>query len=197
MVAPDNPLIAKVTLVFDRDTRKFVNTFHVSRATAWDMTAMSTLAVLFRDWWNTNYKTQASNAVSLSKVEVRKYDPTNPLALDLPVSPTIPGSNATVPDTGSTTMTMSWRTGLAGRKYRGRTYGVGLSEGDANNDDTVPSPRVVGYASAATALTSNLIAAGLSLAIFHRIDDTFTNVISVVIENLIDNMRSRLASRGA
>lgn len=196
MPAPDNPLVAKVTLVFDRDTRKFTNNFHVSRATAWDMASMGTLAVLFRDWWNTNYKTQAASAVALSKVEVRKLDPDDPLALDLPVSPVIPGSNATPPDTGHTTMTMSWRTGRAGRKFRGRTYGVGLLEADANSDDTVPSPRVVGYASAATALTSNLIAAGLSLAIFHRVDDTFTNVISVVVENLIDSMRSRLASRG-
>jgi len=197
MVAPNNPNVAKIAMVFGRDTRTFVNVFHVFKTGGWDMTSLTTVSNLFRDWWINTYRPNSSSAVSLRRIEARVYNPALPLALDTDVSPPSPGIIGTAPDTGATTLTMSWRSNLAGRKHRGRNYVVGLAEGEVNTDDTLASPRVTGIASAAGTLLSQLIAAGLQMVIFHRVDNTVTNVLTVIIENLIDSQRRRLANRGA
>lgn len=183
-------------MLFVRDTRNFVNTFHVSKPTGWNLAFMQDLAEEVSAWWFDNYRQTSWNGVTLREVQVRLLDPANPLAYDLPLIPAIAGTLATPPAPGNATQTMSWRTGLAGRKHRGRIYTVGMVEADTNNDDSVPSGRTIALVSAGTNLLARLIAMGLSLAIFHKVDNTFTNVVTVVVENLIDSMRTRLASRG-
>lgn len=194
---PDNPLVARVAMLFRRDSRTFVNVFHVLSPIPWDISAMTALAALFADWWNDDYRVYSASQVSLTQIQVRKLDPDNPLAYDLNVSPPNPGLGGTTPDTGATTQTMSWRTGLAGRKFRGRNYAVGLMEIDVANDDSVVSPRTASLAAAAGSLLSRLIISGVQLAIFHKVDNTATAVLTTVVENLVDSQRKRLANRGA
>jgi len=196
MPPPDNPLVARVAMLFGRDSRTFVNVFHVLSPVPWDIAGMTALAALFADWWNDDYRQYSSGEIALEQVQVRKLDPDEPLAYDLNVSPPNPGLGATAPDTGATTQTMSWRTGLAGRKFRGRNYAVGLMEADVANDDSVTSVRTATLAAAAGSLLSRLIISGVQLAIFHKIDNTATAVLTTVVENLVDSQRRRLANRG-
>jgi len=193
---PDNPAVVLVRLLFSRDTRQFINTFHVARVSAWTVPAMNTLAGLFSDWWNNNYRALAWTGVALTQVQVRLYDPDNPLAVDLTLGTPIPGTVGSAPDPASATLSVGWRTGLAGRKFRGRFYTVGMVEAQSADNDTVISSYVTTAGTAASALIANLVAASFSLVIFHRVDNTFTAVLSTIVENLVDSQRRRLAGQG-
>lgn len=196
MPPPNNPSVCRVAMVFSRDTRQFVNTFHIQRSAVWTNAAMMAAAQIFSDWWNTSYKNISWLGVSLTQVQVRLYDPTNPLAYDLTLTTPIPGSINTPPATANATLAASWRTGLAGRKHRGRFYTVGLTEANAADNDTVTSPYVLALGNAAVALLNALAAQTIGAVIFHRNTNTTTLIITTIIESLIDSQRRRLAGRG-
>lgn len=197
MPAPDNPLVARVAMLFQRDTRTLVNTFHVVNDVALTASDLINIAGIFSSWWTTQYRSYAASSIALKQIQVRKYDPDDPLAFDLDISPTVPGIVGTPADAASVTQTASWRTGFAGRKFRGRIYAVGLPEQLVNLDDSITSPETATLASAASAIIANLVAAGFQLAVFHKLDNTFTPVVTAIVENLVDSQRRRLANRGA
>jgi hypothetical protein len=198
MAPPNNPSVARVSMQFSRDTRTFVNTFHNSKTPPadWTPSELVDLAQLYVDWWTNTYRVYASDGVCLQQVNVRVYDPDEPLAYDRYVSPPVCGQQAQAEAPGSATQTISWRTGLAGRKYRGRDYAVGLSDADIGDDDRVSSLATARLAGAALDLLVDLTAQSIALIVFHRADNTFTGVISFIIESLLDSQRRRLPGRG-
>lgn len=203
MPIPNNPNVCKVVMVFARDTRQTINTFHVESNATWDLSRMGAIASLFKVWWATYYAAAVPTNVALTLVQVRLLDPTNPLAVDLPVSPSVPGARTGTPEPGNVTLTVSWRTGLAGRAYRGRIYSAGISEFDVSLTDTATSTLLALLAAAAAQLISQLANNSTPLVVFHRphtpphpLDNLFTVVTSYVMENLIDSQRRRLPGRG-
>lgn len=200
---PNNPLVCKVAMIFAHDTRQVVNTFHVARATGWDITSMNALAVAVKNWWDTLYKLAVPASVALTQVQVRQYNPLAPLAFDFPVSPTIPGTRGFTQEAGNVSLTMSERSGLAGRAFRGRIFSVGVGEGDVSTDDRASSALVVLLGNAIANLIFGSLPAGDILSIFHRPgpvprprDNTYTPVQTYVMENIIDSQRRRLPGRG-
>jgi len=196
MPAPNNPLVVKVAMVFRADTRHFVNTLHVQDASGWDLASMEALAAEVVDWWNDNYKDACSNQVNLEQVQVRLLDPSNPLAVDYTTGLPITGNRSSIHEPYNVTTTISWRTGLAGRKYRGRIYVPGLTEDETNTDDTIASFVVTILAAAAQSLITRIGALTHNLVVFHVLTNTFTEITSYVIENILDSQRRRLPGRG-
>lgn len=164
---------------------------------------MNTVAGIFHTWWSNYYKAAVPAVVSLTQVSLRLLDPSNPLAVDQPVSPAEPGTRTGTAASGNVTLTTSWRTGLAGRLYRGRIYVPALSESDVFTNDTVVSAEIALLAIAAAQLISQLATNATPLVIFHRPhlpphvhDNTATVVTSYVLENIVDSQRRRLPGRG-
>lgn len=197
MPPPNNPRVARVAMLFQRDTRTLVNTFHVSKATALTSADLINIAGIFSSWWTTAYRPYSASAVALKQVQVRKLDPSDPLAYDLDVSPPSAGAVGTNPDTAASTQTASWRTGFAGRKYRGRFYAVGLTEAATANDDSIGSSTTAALSNAALSLIASVVAASFQLVVFHKADNTFTQILTAIVENLVDSQRRRLANRGS
>jgi len=203
MPIPNDPQVCSVTMYFQRDTRVMLNTFHVLTLGSWNLSGMNAIASLFHSWWGNYYKAGVPAAVALTQVSVRLLDPTNPLAVDLPVTPSEPGTRVGQAEGGNVTLTISWRTDLAGRLYRGRIYVPALSEGDVNQNDTVVSTEVAILAIAAAQLISQLVANSTPLVVFHRPnipphvhDNTSTTITSYIVENVVDSQRRRLPGRG-
>lgn len=199
---PDNPEVCKVSLIMTQDTRTFVNTFHVDKVTEWTLPEMITLAGEVRDWYVNFYRAAVPSQVSLLQVQVRKYDPIAPLAYDLNVSPPSPGIRGGSPTPRNASVTTSWRTGLAGRRFRGRIYLPGVNEPDAGDDDRISSALVNLLVSAAAELILGALTQGV-LTVFHPpkdpptpYDNTSTDVLTAVVENIIDSQRRRLPGRG-
>lgn len=199
---PNNPNVAKAIMTFASDTRVFQNILHFSATSAWTSLQLAQLATDLISWWNLAYKARMSNEVALTLVQTRKLDPDDPLGVDQPVIPPSPGTAANTSTPSNATVTMSWRTGLAGRRYRGRNYVPGLCEVDVTVDDRINSTLIASLQAAATSLIASTLSHG-ALTIFHApnetpnpLDNTFTNVTTAVIENIIDSQRRRLPGRG-
>lgn len=200
--APNNPRVAKAVLSFVSDTRVFQNILHFSAGAPWTAAELEQLAVDIVAWWNLSYRARMSNEVSLNLVQTRRLDPALPLGIDHPVIPPIAGAlaNASVPS--NVTQTMSWRTGLAGRRYRGRIYVPGIVQADITNVDTASSVLTNALLAAGVQLITGAITHG-ALTIFHAPDVTptpydnlFNDVITVVVDSILDSQRHRLPGRG-
>jgi hypothetical protein len=196
MPIPNNPLVVKVAMIYRMDTRHFVNTLHVHNSLGWDLSGMEDLAVAIKAWWNDTYQNIISNQVGLEQIQVRLLDPSNPLAVDYSDGLPTYGDQTSVHEPANVTSTISWRTGLAGRKYRGRIYIPPITEASTNADDTIGSTTVTALAAAASDLLTKLATAALELVVFHGETSTFTKVITFVIENILDSQRRRLPGRG-
>lgn len=200
---PNNPKVVKAALLFSRDTRQFVNTMHFSRIGGWDVPRMTLLANDLKTWWNTIYKTSIPAAVALEQVQIRLYDPTNPLGVDLAVTPSIPGTRPGVAEAANVSLTLSERTGKAGRAHRGRFYAPSLAEGDVSATDTASSVLVTQLSNAIANLVFGFTTSEGLFSVFHRpgllphpLDNTFDLVTSWVVENIVDSQRRRLPGRG-
>jgi len=196
MPAPNNPLVCRVSIIGSRDTREIVNTFHVANNTPWTLTQMAQLATDTQNWINTSLKGMVPPQYSFNQISVRQYDPVTPQAYDLSISPPIVGTRGAVAEAGNVTVTMSLRTGLAGRKFRGRMYTPGIDESDVNTNDTIKSGLVAGLAAATQAFLTYLFTGTRAPVIFHKSSNTFTQIIGYAIENILDSQRRRLPGRG-
>src|SRR3982751_4850567 len=123
MPPPNDPRTARVARQVNRDTRHFINTFHVRRSDGGILSSSDLLnmANQFATWWNTNYRPLVTADITGNDVVVTKLDPAAPLQETLPLTGAGTYSSGG-PEPGDVTAAVSWRTGLAGRKYRGRFY---------------------------------------------------------------------------
>lgn len=196
MAPPFNTSVVRVTIFGTRDTRQILNTFHVSNPTGWSLSTMAALANDVQTWLNGQYKGLIPAVYSWYLISVRLYDPSNPLAYDLSISPPIVGTFTGTAEAGNVTATLSLRTGLAGRKYRGRLYVAGISETALGVLDLLTSGWVVQAGTVAQALLTALNVGARALTIFHKLTNTYTNVNGYAIENIVDSQRRRLPGRG-
>jgi hypothetical protein len=196
MPIPNNPLVCKVAFLYSRDTRTFVNVFHVADSTGWDLTKMNNLAIDMHAWWSNQYKVYMPAGISLKQIQVRLLDPSNPLSVDYTTGLPESGSFASAMESANVTETISWRSGLAGRKYRGRTFVPGIAEAQVNQDDTSASGFVTALGIIADGLFNHVISGTRFPVIFHIASNLFTRITSYVIENILDSQRRRLPGRG-
>jgi hypothetical protein len=93
---------------------------------------------------------------------------------------------------------VSERANLAGRAYRGRIYLPSISESDVIFNDTISAALISGVAAFASGFLAAFPPGGANgtLSIFHRNDNLFSTVLSIVVEALIDSQRRRLPGRG-
>lgn len=195
MAVPNQPFIVRASMIYTRDTRTYVNVIHLFKAAGWTLPNMQQAALDMRDWWINLYRVGVPSQVNLVQVQMRLYDPANPLAYDLGVAPS-PGTRVGAAESGNVTMTISWRTGLAGRKFRGRIYVPALSEQDVSTNDVVSSVVTAVFSAAALALYTGQLTNGVVPAVFHRATATYTPVNSHVIDAIVDSQRRRLPGRG-
>jgi hypothetical protein len=200
---PNNPLVCLVRMVYKRDNREFLNTFHVSKATAWTGPQMAALLTAVATWYQDYYKAVIPNDVTLTQLQARKLDPLDPLAEDAFITSGGAGTRGGPTEAGNVSITMSERTGLAGRRFRGRMYVPGVIESDVTTDDRVGSALVAGLSAAISQLIAAMVANSWALGVFHRPglvpstwDNTITEVLFYVIENILDSQRRRLPQRG-
>jgi hypothetical protein len=183
-------------MTVDRDTRKFVNTFHVARVDAGILDAADILNIanIFVDWWASSYKNAVTNQIAGDNVVVTKQDPSDPQQITLPLVGSGTFSGAVYP--ADVTAAVSWRTGLAGRKYRGRFYDFGVPDSQGTSQDTIQGGYQIILQNIAAYLLTHLVTGGYAGIVYHRADDTSTAITSIVVDLLLDSMRNRLAGRG-
>jgi hypothetical protein len=197
MPAPNNPATARIALTVDRDTRKFLNILHMARTDGGTLDALDILnmANVVADWWQNSYRHTLASPIVGESVVATKQDPGDPEQVTVFING--PGDRAaSTTDPADVTGAISWRTGLAGRKFRGRFYHFAPPGNLINTNDTFQGTFLSEASATANYLLTHTLAAGFDLIVFHRSDDTYTIIISLIVDALVDSMRRRLAGRG-
>jgi hypothetical protein len=196
MAPPNNPATARIAVVGHRDQREWVNTFHVAKPSgSLNIGDLNTIAGLMEAFVN-NYRAVWPVAVVADLILVRKQDPSDPIGVDHPLSPPLAGQRTGNLAPANVSITLSERSNFYGRKYRGRFYAPGLSEADLTTDDRANSALVSLLSSVIAQYIATWTSSTFIPIIFHKFDNTYTQVTAGVIEAIIDSQRRRLPGRG-
>jgi hypothetical protein len=183
-----------------RATQLVENTFHLYRPLGWTYANLIQACEDAYTLWSTWFKPAIPSNISLYNIHGQVYDPNgSPWVYDRSVSPPLAGTLTGTDNPGNVTVTLSERANLAGRAYRGRVYWPGLVQAHVAADDTLTSTALIMLANVAVQWLAQFPITGGTgaLVIFHRLDNLFSTVQSIVLEKVVDSMRRRLPGRGA
>lgn len=96
---------------------------------------------------------------------------------------------------GNVALALSWRTGVAGRRNRGRTFFGPLSDNQVDNS-IATSAFLTALTTLASQLISQTYSGGFDFAVASYADHAAKIITGVVIEAITDSMRRRLPGRG-
>jgi len=173
-----------------------LNVFHMATAgeTVLTSTDLLNMANVVADFWQNSYRQSCSPSQVGEQVVATKLDPSDPLQATVYING--PGTQAVGPEPAGTTVAVSFRSGLAGRKYRGRFYTLSTPTNNVTALDGIVGSWQATLTSVAQYLLNHAVTAAVKMVIFHRASDTFTPIIGTVVEGLLDSQRRRLAERG-
>lgn len=203
-----NTVLAEMRMSLDG--QQVENTLWFEAAAAPTPADMTSLADLLINWWVANYAPQAS--VNLQLVEVVISDQTTATSAQVSMAPEEPALGTIVSDAlpNNVSLTVSFRTALRGRSFRGRNYVVGIPESAAALSH-LGGAYVAGWVVAYETLLSLIDTDGtfdwVVVSKFSGVDvngdpiprvagvtTPVTNV--VVVDDVVDSQRRRLPGRG-
>lgn len=194
-------VISRVALRFiidgaTTDIPDVVTTFHVKYEPSGSPDAGDIgdlLSAVEEDWWPTA-NDHFSNKIELADLTYSQVDP-----LPAPISTVEPvGVDGAVDQaimTPQDSIVFSWRTPLAGKSYRGRSYMPPPDRSRVGNDGLIDATSLGQFADDAVLLVDAVNGAGLgnvwTFGVWSRKLEVFTPVTSVKVGNRVDTMRSR------
>lgn len=192
------------------DLQQVENTVYFELADTPAADDMTDLAELLRDWWISEYAPLVWQGVQLREVVVT--DLSSASGPQVSVSPAVAafGGQTGDPLPTNVSLTVSFRTALRGRSFRGRNFVVGLTEVMTTGANTLGPGTLSAWIDAYTALLalgSPLTATWVVVSRFSGVDangrpipraaGVTTPVTSVtIVDNIIDSQRRRLPGRG-
>lgn len=198
------PLAARVELRFTAQSQQCMNTLWFEHeTTAPNAMDLSELADMVYGWWVTNLAPITSESVELREVYVLAQDGGN-VEWTLPGDPTDnQGAAVGSPLPNNVTLCVSFRTGLAGRSYRGRNYPVGILTSNQNGNfatnDYVVALQAA-YGNLIDAMTGTAWTWGVATRYSNNLprpEGAMTPITAVVVtDNALDSQRRRLVGRG-
>lgn len=133
--------------------------------------------------------------IALTKLRARDLSTQFGQEYEATVSPPDPGTQiGALP--GNVTIALSERTDKIGRRNRGRHYMPGIVGGDVNSDDTCTAPFVVAMVNWLANLIFGNLPAGIRFAVISLVDAKAKEVVTGVVDNVLDSQRRRLPGRG-
>ena len=174
--------VAEVALQFSQSDGSFAeNTFYVHNATAWDSTRLTDICAAFKVWFATGDGTHAyqkTMADDTNLIAISARDLTTATSAVVTYNSGLPLVGLSGGNTFAlgTTWAVTWRTGLAGRSKRGRTFIVGVYPGmlsDASTNEissSIANDIVSAFNALPAAVTAAL--AGSALVVLSRYSGT-------------------------
>jgi len=185
----------RVEMRYTEGTEERVNIFHCHVVDA-SSTDLSDLADLFDAHDNTFGKGLRTPTTLLQEIIVTNINDAIQEQFTKPIVPPRAGTatGSTMP--GNVTSTVSWRTGFAGPRRRGRTFMVDTPATNVTGDERISGARASELATWGSTLINALQVANKLLVVASHTYHTWTPIVSVVIETILDSMRRRLPGRG-
>lgn len=130
------PETAQATVVYTGpNVNRMVNVYHFYRPTlGWDPDSLGDLGEAILSWEISHGRTRRSNQISCLGVECRDLSVKDSFVVAVAPSDPILGAMNSPTLPANVTLAISFRTPFAGRSFRGRSYWIGLAEGDVTGD---------------------------------------------------------------
>jgi hypothetical protein len=188
---------------FTQQGQRVENVYHVLNDAGWDSASMTTLAQVFKDWWDTWIKALVKESVELTEIAVTDQTTVDAPGLIYTDGLPIPGIHSAGTEMPmNVTFAVKWSGLLRGRSNNGRTFHVGVTSdivtGSALNS-SIPALFAGYYAQLITAINT----AGYTLVVCSyrhggapRSEASLTAIIAASIEATLDSQRRRLPGRG-
>jgi hypothetical protein len=203
-----NTVLAELRMTADN---QFVeNTLYFEYLTLPTLTEMQTLGQALIDWWDANIAPLVWIGVELREVVVTALNSGTGLQATVVPAVTQLGELNVSALPMNVSLTISFRTGLRGRSFRGRNYIVGLVEGQTTSANEVVSATSAAFVDAYNLLLDFGQDIGASWVVVSRFSGVDSNgdpipraagvttpITSVlVVDNIVDSQRRRLPGRG-
>lgn len=203
-----NTVLAEIRMT--ADLQQVENTLYFEFPAAPTLASMQTLADDLQAWWIASYAGQIWSGVELREITLTDLTSSSgPQLTQVPPSGTL-GDLSNPPLPTSVTLTVSFRTALRGRSFRGRNYVVGLVESQTTSANEIDSTTIAAWASTYTDLFAVAADAGVTWVVVSRFSgvDGSGNPIPraagvttpvttvVIVDNVVDSQRRRLPGRG-
>lgn len=200
------PNTAEATVVYSGpNNNQMVNTYYFRRdVEGWDPDSLQALGEALLDWEQNYARGNRSNQVRCLGAECRDLSTKDSFLVFVAKVPPIVGAIVQGVLPANVTLAVSFRTPFAGRSFRGRTYWIGLAEGDVSGDFVSPG-RGEGIVNACTALKDVVApAVGAELVVVSRVANgqrrevgVATPVTSIGLTDFrVDTQRRRLIGEG-
>lgn len=198
------PDAALVTVRYSLFAQTVVNSLWFGKTGGFSGTDLSELAEAVFDWAEARLIPIMSQDVELLSVEARDMSSASAPVVEFFPPASVPGAVGAASMPGGTAWTISFKTGLAGRSFRGRNYLFGFAEGDVTGNQISAA-----WAASALAAYVNLNAdVNTAVAATHVVASRYSNGsprvtgITTAVETygfvdlFLDSQRRRLTGRG-
>lgn len=180
------------------------NTIFLHVGDAWTAELLASAASIVRDWWFANIMPALPTAYVFREVFVKDLTTAAGLEASDSIGFGIQGTDSRAVLPGNATLAVSFRTGLAGRSFRGRNFVPGMTVGDVEGN-TVTTGFAGEMSGGYEALLTALVDSDFTWVVVSRVTEgairatgLTTPVIAVAITDLlVDSMRRRLTGRGS
>lgn len=194
------PQCVEIKLVATQNGIPVVNRWNVDVGHAVTPTDLASMTLIFDGWLTGTFKNFIHNSVQFVEWIVTDISVFGGAQQVTPCSTTT-GGQTSAPLSAGAAGVISWRTGFAGRNFRGRTYVAGIVQADLVDAQHFTA----GYVSALNGAGVNLIAviqaAGAHLVVLSRylakvlrVVALATEITTVITDTVVDSQRRRNAN---
>lgn len=183
--------------------QKIESTLYFTHDGGWTDGDLADVAAMVRGWFFANVLPHMSQDYTFQEVFAQDLSSvTGHSATDVAMTGTAGGiAQAGMP--GNVALAVSFRTGLAGRSYRGRNYVSGLAEGQVVGN-SVDAGEANNFATAYNTLIAEAVSSDFTWVVVSRVTAgviravgvTNPVITAVLTDFLVDSMRRRLTGRG-
>lgn len=202
MVFVPIPNTARCELRFTQDGQQIANVFHVEADAPLTVGDLNNIGATFVEWYDA-FRAVVANQVTLREIDIRDLTTSSGLGILYNTGLPLVGLLASPALPNHVTVAIKWGTGLTGRSFRGRTYHIGLTEGQVVNsevDSAFAPPILSGYNALPALMTTN----GYTLVVASRFANNAPRVTGVTTpilnasyaDTVVDSQRKRLPGRG-
>jgi len=199
------PNTARFEVIFNSLDQVCENVYHVEKPAPWSAAQLATMAAAIEAWWKAEVAPIVPATVSLVRIDSRDLTEEAAPFDSLNCLTDCEGTLADPQTPNNVTVAIKWTGGLTGRSQRGRTYHIGLSEGQVTgNSVDIPDGAAIlaAYNELITAISGATIGAKLVIVSYitngaPRTTGQTTDVTDVGLDLTIDSQRRWLPGRGS
>lgn len=204
MSCPSLEYITKIDLIQSLDEQVVVNSVYAKRDTVWSVPIATNVALDTIDWWETYIAPRLTTSTQLELVRVTQLDDPDGFIIEENSGLPINGTVALEPEPSNVSVVVSFRSGLRGRRNRGRNFLGGIPQAAIatnNVDDTYMGQLVAAY----EALNSDVFIPNDAYHVIYSCRDIGGEdlsgvgvvVTSYLVNPIVATQRRRLPGRGS